>query len=164
MAENIKRLTSAKNSSSKRLKTTDKCICNYCLKEKELLAKKLFCETWSKNWVECIYCYRPLNPRLIEENSICRACSAIHKKETSLIENASTIDISSTGADDRDSLVHALASREITKTQIENKLNQYKGINWYLVMIIKMIKLNNENEKVILEVIFHRDMITTTAE
>ena len=51
MADKIKHLTSAENSSSKRLKTTDKRICNYCLKEKELLFNKLFCETCNKNGI-----------------------------------------------------------------------------------------------------------------
>ena len=43
---------------------------------------------------------------------------------------------------------------------MENSFLQFKGVKWYLVMIVKMVKFNREGEEIIMDVVFHSELET----
>ena len=43
---------------------------------------------------------------------------------------------------------------------MEKSFLQFKGVKWYIVMIVKMVKFNREGEEIIKDVVFHSELET----
>ena len=43
---------------------------------------------------------------------------------------------------------------------MENSFLQFKGVKWYLVMIVKMVKFNRKVEEIIMDVVFYSELET----
>ena len=134
--------------------------CNFCLRVKQLLPGRRYCASCARDRVECRSCHRPLDEHLMEVNGHCRACNAKRQKQSSVMGAANVIDVSPQDVGDGDPLIFAQASREATRIQMENSFLQFKGVKWYLVMIVKMIKFNREGEEIIMDVVFHSELET----
>ena len=96
----------------------------------------------------------------MEVNGHCRACNAKRQKQSSVMGAANVIDVSPHDVGDGDPLLFAQASREATCIQMENSFLQFKGVKWYLIMIVKMVKFNREGEEIIMDVVFHSELET----
>ena len=134
--------------------------CNFCLRVKQLLPGRRYCTSCARDRVECRSCHRPLDEHLMEDNGRCRACNAKRQKQSSVMGAANIIDVSPQDVGNSDPLLFAQASRESTRIQIENSFLQFKGVKWYLVMIVKMVKFNREGEEIIMDVVFHSELET----
>ena len=134
--------------------------CNFCLRAKQLLPGRRYCASCARDRVECHSCHRPLDEHLMDDNGRCRACNAKRQKQSSLMGAANIIDVSPQDVGNSDPLLFAQASRETTRIEVENSFLHFKGVKWYLVMIVKMIKYNREGEEVIMDVVFHSELET----
>ena len=134
--------------------------CNFCLRAKPLLPGKRYSSTCACDRIECHSCHRPLDEHLMEDNGRCRACNAKRQKQSSVMSTANIIDVSPQDVGNSDPLLFAQASREPTRIQMENSFLQFKGVKWYLVMIVKMVKFNREGEEIIMDVVFHSELET----
>ena len=133
--------------------------CNFCLRAKPLLPGKRYCSTCTCDRIECHSCHQPLDEHFMEDNGRCRACNAKRQKQSSAMGAANIIDVSPQDVGKSDPLLFAQASREPTRIQMENSFLQFKGVKWYLFMIVKMVKFNREGE-IIMDVIFHSELET----
>ena len=146
--------TNDKAPSRKRSRRKGPTRCNYCLLVKELLPDKSYCATCAINSTECCCCHRPLAHHLLQENGICRSCNNKRDKKTSLVSSATIINVSADDIEATDPLTFATACRELIFDELQDRLAQFKGIKWRLVMTVKMIKYNREDEEVTMEVVF----------
>ena len=132
--------------------------CNYCYRRDRILVEgKPYCTICAQDSVECIYCHRPLAARLINENGKCKACNTKHHRQTSLSGAASVIDVSQNETENRDPLAYLSSAKEDVKIQLIDKLEQCKGVRWWLVMIVRMIKLDKVGEEIETDVFFHSE-------
>lgn len=132
-------------------------ICNYCYRRKKLLSGKKFCITCGKDRIECAKCHRPMEERLMELDGVCRACCAKRNKKTSLMEAAAILDISPEVHDEieMDPMLYIREAREIARIQTKDKLEQYRGIKWNMLIVVKMSKTNGVGERVVSDFYFH---------
>ena len=96
----------------------------------------------------------------MDDNGRCHACNAKRKKQSSAMGATNIIDVSPQDVGNGDPLLFAQASRELTRLQVEDSFLQFKGVKWYLVIIVKMIKYNREGEEVVMDVVFHSELET----
>ena len=140
--------------------STSSSTCNFCLRVKQLLPGMRYCVSCARDRVECHSCHRPLDVHLMDDNGRCHACNAKRQKQSSAMGAANIIDVSPQDVGNSDPLLFAQASREPTRLQVEDSFLQFKGVKWYLVMIVKMIKYNREGEEVVMDVVFHSELET----
>ena len=131
--------------------------CNFRLRVKQLLPSRIYCASYARDRVEYPSCHRPLGEHLMEVNGHCQACNTKRQKQSSVMGAANVIDISPQDVVDGDPLLFAQASREATRIQMENSFLQFKGVKWYLVMVVKMVKFNREGEEIIMDMVFHSE-------
>ena len=144
--------------SRKRSRRNGTTRCNYCLLVKDLLSGKSYCATCAIDSTECCCCHRPLAHQLLQENGICRSCNNKRDKKTSLMASATIVNVSPDDIEAINPLTYATASRELIFDELQDRLSQFKGIKWRLVMAVRMIKYNREQEEVIQEVVFYGDV------
>ena len=140
--------------------STSSSTCNFCLRIKQLLPGMRYCASCARDRVECHSCHRPLDVHLMDDNGRCHACNAKRQKQSSAMGAANIIDVSPQDVGNSDPLLFAQASKEPTRLQVEDSFLQFKGVKWYLVMIVKMIKYNREGEEVVMDVVFHSELET----
>ena len=74
------------------------------------------------------------------------------------MSSATIINVSANDIEAANPLTYATASRELTLDELQDRLAQFKGIKWRLVMTVKMIKYNREDEEVTMKVVFYGDV------
>ena len=121
--------------------------CNYCFRERELVDFKPYCVKCAEGAIECTVCHRPLPDHLVEE-SICNACRKKQSRhyQRGLGDAASIVDI--TGDNIDDPLLTLTNAKENAKEEIKNKLHKFKGIKWFMALIVTLFKLNREGEEI----------------
>ena len=118
--------------------------CNSCLRAKKLFPSRKYCASCARNCIECRSCQRPFDEHLMEDNGRCYACNAKRQRQPSVLGAANIIDVSPRDVGGRDPLLFAQANREPARIEVENSFLEFKGVKWYLVMVVKMIKYNRE--------------------
>ena len=74
------------------------------------------------------------------------------------MSSATIINVSADDFEATDPLTFATACRELIFDELQDRLVQFKGIKWRLVMTVKMIKYNREDEEVTMKVVFYGDV------
>jgi hypothetical protein len=143
-------------------------VCNYCFLPKDLVPGKQYCASCGRDRQECLGCHRPLEQRLFGDNGKCHACNAKRHKRTSLRGCATIVDVSApreSDAECKDPIEYTQNARPIVRLHAMDKLQQYAGIKYHLIMTVKMGRINRENEEVVTDVFFHSStQILFTAE
>ena len=123
--------------------------CNYCYRRERILVEgQPYCTICAKDSVECTRCRWPLDSRLINENGKCRACNTKHHRQSSLSGAANVIDVSPSETNSKDSLVYLSLAKEDVKIQLLDKLEQCNGVRWWLMLTVKMTKLDKVGEEI----------------
>jgi hypothetical protein len=133
--------------------------CNYCFTDRHPLVEgKPYCVACleEEDVAECVVCIRPLPSRLVEEG-ICGACHRKEKSGTSsqyaLDGQLSTEDFPvSNPTDPLESLTDA---REEIEDSLTERLDEYHGVKFYLVLAVTLSKINRLGEEILYSPSFH---------
>jgi hypothetical protein len=133
--------------------------CNYCFTDRHPLVEgKPYCIACLEEGdvAECAMCIRPLPSRLVEEG-VCGACRRKEKSGTSsqyaLDGQLSTEDFPvSNPTDPLESLTDA---REEIEDSLTERLDEFRGVKFYLVLAVTLSKINRLGEEIIYSPSFH---------
>ena len=148
MSERKRKSSLAKERVSAKKTNIKSGTCNYCYRRERILVEgKPYCTIYAKDNIECTRCHRPLDAHLINENRKCRACNTKHHRQLSLSGAANVIDVSPSKTNSRDPFAYLSSAKDV-KIQLLDKLEQCNRIRWWLVLTVKMTKLDKVGEEI----------------
>ena len=135
--------------------------CIWCTQSKVLLPNKTFCATCSQQGRECKWCHRPLPERFYSlRTDICDRC--IHRRDNwksrqqqgggnvsnALEGTVQTEIIEPDPGNIWDILQFFVDNRLNIENKLINRLSSVKGMKWFMTLIVKFVKYNQNNETV----------------
>ncbi|XP_069109117.1 uncharacterized protein [Argopecten irradians] len=152
--------------------TNTKNKCNWCMKHKDLLPGKKFCQQCGEQGRECKWCHRPLPEQNGDRTDVCERC--VKRRDSWKTRNQQDAGISALDGTAQtetlepnpgnlwDVLQFFSDNQILIKDILEERLQNVKGMKWFITLFIKFVKYDQNNEAIHAEPTFRSVNLTCT--